>query len=318
MPSVRETEVLVRAARLYYEDGRTQSEVAQALGVSRSNVSRILTQAREQNVVEIVIHDPFEAPPRAEDLEEQLIARFGLRSAHIPLRRGRDSINAVARAAGELLRERAGRVRSIGISWGRTLQAVATHLEAEPLSPAPRLLPLVGGLGALDTLRSGDSVLRVIAAKLGTNPEPLYAPALVESAAAYHAFLEQTVIREAIDAAAAVETAFVGIGSHGLYSSRHLVTGMCLNDDELDAFLAADPTGDICGRFVSRDGVPIGLPASERVIGVTFEQLKAMPEIVGVAAGEAKVEGVLAVLRSGTLTTLVVDSDLAAAILAHA
>lgn len=317
MPPVRETEVLVRAARLYYEEGRTQSEVARELGVSRSNVSRILAQARAQNLVEIIIHDALETPQRATDLEQRIAARFGLRLAHVLICRGTDVTAAVARSAAQLLGERAEQVQSIGISWGRTLQTVATYLEPQQLNPAPRLLPLVGGLGALDTLSSGDSVLRVIAAKLGTSPEPLYAPALVESAEAYRTFLDQTVIREAIDAAAAAETAFVGIGSHGLYSSRHLVTGMRLDDEEMAAFLAADPAGDICGRFVSSDGTPLGPPATERVVGVTFEQLRSMPEIIGVAAGEAKVEGVLAVLRSGVLSGLVIDSGLAVAILDH-
>lgn len=318
MPSARETEVLIKAARLYYEEGRTQSEVAAELEVSRSNVSRILTQARQQNLVEIIIHDPFESPSRVVELERQLMDRFGLGEAHVLLRRGDDTIASVARAAAQMLRDRATSVGSIGISWGHTLQTVAAVLEPGRLNPAPRLLPLVGGLDALDTMRSGDSVLRVIAEKLGTNPEPFYAPALVESAAAYRAFLEQTVIRDAINAAAAVETAFVGIGSHGLYSSRRLVAGMHLTKDELATFLAADPTGDICGRFVSRDGAPLGLPTTERVVGVTFEQLRAMPEVVGVAAGEAKVEGVLAVLRSTVLNALVVDSGLAAAVLEHA
>ena len=63
MPAPRDTAVIVRAARLYYEQGRSQTEVAAELGLSRSNVSRILTQARDRGIVEISIHDP-EGPPR--------------------------------------------------------------------------------------------------------------------------------------------------------------------------------------------------------------------------------------------------------------
>src|SRR5699024_9372085 len=69
MPAPRDTAVVVRAARLYYEQGRSQTEVAQELGLSRSNVSRILTQARDRGIVEITIHDP-EGPPRRDEVLE--------------------------------------------------------------------------------------------------------------------------------------------------------------------------------------------------------------------------------------------------------
>lgn len=316
MRSLRGADVLRQAARLYYVDGRTQSQVAEALGVSRSNVSRILAQAREQKIVEIIIHDANDTPVRDPELETAVKERFGLAHAAVLSTRQDDALPEVARSAALLLRERAAEASSIGISWGRTLQAVATFLDPAPLRPAPRLLPLVGGLGVLDTLDSGDSVLRVVAAKLGARAERLYAPALVESAAAQHAFLEQGVIKDALDAAAAVQVAFVGIGCYGLYSSRHLVNGMRLSADELDQFLAADPVGDVCGRFVSRDGRPLGPPSVDRVIGVTFEQLLRIPEVVGVAAGPEKADGVTAVLRSGVLKTLVIDANLAQSVLA--
>lgn len=316
MRSLRGVDVLRQAARLYYVDGRTQSQVADELGVSRSNVSRILAQAREQKIVEIIIHDPDDTPTREPELETAIEERFGVASAVVLAARPDDALPEVARSAALLLRERAAEVSTIGISWGRTLQSVATFLDPEPLQPAPRLLPLVGGLGVLDTLDSGDSVLRVVAKKLGAAAERLYAPALVESAAAHRAFLEQSVIRDAIASAAEVQVAFVGIGCYGLYSSRHLVNGMRLSPDELDQFLAADPVGDICGRFVSRDGSPLGSPAVDRVIGVTFDQLLHIPDVVGVAAGPEKADGVAAVLRSGVLKTLVIDANLAASILA--
>ena len=63
MPAPRDTALVVRAARLYHEQGRSQTEVAKELGLSRSNVSRILSQARERGIVEITIHDP-DGPPR--------------------------------------------------------------------------------------------------------------------------------------------------------------------------------------------------------------------------------------------------------------
>ena len=56
MPAPRDRAALIKAARMYFLDGRSQDDVARALGTSRSNVSRILSAARAQGIVEIRVH----------------------------------------------------------------------------------------------------------------------------------------------------------------------------------------------------------------------------------------------------------------------
>ena len=48
---------LVRASRLYYELGETQNAIAEQLGVTRPQVSRLLKRARAEGIVEIRIVD---------------------------------------------------------------------------------------------------------------------------------------------------------------------------------------------------------------------------------------------------------------------
>ena len=81
MAAGRSLDTLVRAARLYYEDGLSQGEVARRLGLSGATVSRVLAQAREQGVVEVRIHDPRSPVQRVHEVERQLIERFGLTEA---------------------------------------------------------------------------------------------------------------------------------------------------------------------------------------------------------------------------------------------
>ena len=68
MPAARSQSLLLRAARLYYLEHRSQTEVAQLLDVSRSSVSRILSAAREQGLVEIRIHESG-GPTQVPELE---------------------------------------------------------------------------------------------------------------------------------------------------------------------------------------------------------------------------------------------------------
>ncbi len=60
-------EQLVRASRLYYELGETQNAIAEQLGVTRPQVSRLLKRARAEGIVEIRIVDRTTAESPAAD-----------------------------------------------------------------------------------------------------------------------------------------------------------------------------------------------------------------------------------------------------------
>jgi len=62
----------------------------------------------------------------------------------------------------------------------------------------------------------------------------------------------------------------------------------------------------------------LGRPTSERIIGITLDQLADVPEVVGLAAGVEKALGVVGALRTGTLDGIVMDEDLARAVLSRA
>lgn len=315
MPAPRDTSMIVRAARLYYEQGRSQTEVAQELELSRSNVSRILTQARDRGIVEITIHDPEGPPRRDETLEAALRSAFSLGEVHVVSAPRTSGMEAVARQGAAVITERTAQVGSIGVSWGQTVQSVVAQLETLHLRPAPRVLPLVGGHSALDQLDAGESVLRVLASRLGARPETLYAPAVLESATAAATLRGESSIGQVLAAAAEVELAVVGIGSAGVHSSPHIVSLMRLDELEHAAFEKQHPVGDVCGRFVDAHGMPLGAPTDQRVLAVTFSELLRIPEVVGVAAGAEKAVGVMGVLRSGAIDTAVFDTELAREIL---
>ena len=318
MAAPRDTAVVVRAARLYYEQGRSQTEVAQELGLSRSNVSRILAQAHDRGIVEITIHDPDGPPRRDEALEAALRATFSLAEAHVVSAPRATAMESVAREGAAVITARAATVRSIGVSWGQTVQNVVERLETLHPRPTPQVLPLVGGHSTLDQFDSGESVLKVLASRLGATPRTLYAPAVLESATAVATLRGESSIGTVLAAAAQVELALVGIGSMGMHSSPHILELMKLTEAERAAFAVQQPVGDVCGRFVDAHGMPLGTPTDQRVLAVTFSELLRIPDVLGVAAGAEKAPGVLGVLRSGAIDTAVFDVDLAREVLAHA
>ena len=51
-------DLLIRTAELYYHQGLSQNTIAEILCTSRPTVSRMLDEARETGIVEIIIHSP--------------------------------------------------------------------------------------------------------------------------------------------------------------------------------------------------------------------------------------------------------------------
>ena len=144
---VSDVQQLVQASRLYYELGETQSRVAEILGVTRPQVSRLLKRARAEGIVEIRIVDRTAVEPgRRRGAPAALRAR---RRPSAPAIAGPEDLTRrmVGRLAAEVLR---GAIRDgavVGIGDGASVSAVADALAAEePLhETGATVVPLCGG-----------------------------------------------------------------------------------------------------------------------------------------------------------------------------
>lgn len=310
MPALRRQDVLVQAARLYYLQNKSQGEIAKTLGLSRSSVSRILAAAREKGIVEVRIHGPG-LPARITELEQAIVRRFGIARAMVVARRvGRAPIDVVAEAAARVFEDRVSRLTLLGLSWGRTVDRFVAEVEDEPINHALTVCPLVGGMPSA-TGPAGNTSVEVLAQKRGGASFRFESPSVVESRQAWTALTRESTIGAAIERAAKVQAALVGIGSFGIHASRLVVDAMALDEAEAAELAGQDAAGDICGRFYDLDGRPLGLPTSERVIGITLEQLGQVPDAIGLAGGVEKAGGVIGALRTGVLNGIVLDESLA-------
>ncbi|WP_262700734.1 MULTISPECIES: sugar-binding transcriptional regulator [Streptomyces] len=315
MPASRERDLLVKAARLYYQENYSQQEVASALGVGRSNVSRILAAARAQGIVEIRINDPA---GRESHLEERLQAAFGVSACRVAsARAGEPALARVGELAAAWMLETVKPGNSMSLSWGRTLQAMVRAVPSEQ-DLAVEILPLVGGLSSVASEITGEELVRELADRLGTSYQRLHAPALLETKASRDILMSEPPIHSVLDAGRKSSVSFVGIGAVGVGSSAAIMQSLHLSDRDRAAFEAARPVGDVCARFFDEDGNPVHGAVQDRVLAVSLEDLRRIPTVVGVAAGAEKVRGVLGALRGQYVDVLVCDTTLAEALLAEA
>jgi DNA-binding transcriptional regulator LsrR (DeoR family) len=320
MPAPRDPSTLLAAARLYYLQGRSQAEIAETLGTSRSNVSRMLTEAQRLGIVEIRINDPA---GRERGLEQELKDAFGLTDARVA-HRGMGGAGGAGRPedrvgvqAAQLLLDELKDGTTVALSWGTTLQSMVYATTADRDYHNIRLVQLVGGLSSVSNEVSGQELVRELAVRLGASYRFLHAPATFESETARDALLAEPSVAEALAEARSADIAFVGIGTAGHGSSAAILSSLSLKVRQQKEFWDAHPVGDVAARYYDALGRPVHGAVEDRILGVTLADLAAIPNVVGVAHGRAKTPGVLGALHGHHIDSLVCDEALARSLLSE-
>ena len=307
MATARDRALIVKVARMYYEQNMSQDQIARSLITSRSNISRILSVAKKRGIVEIKIN---ESTKRETDIEEMLIARFGLRAALVAkVPRSTSDYKAVGQLAVQsFLNHLKPRVR-VAISWGRSIQAMIDALDNEN-RPDLTFIPLMGGMTSIPSSYSGETLIRSLAEKFNADYQILHAPTIVQSPDIKLALMKEPSVAAVIDSARNADVAFVGIGSRGANSSIHILQSAGINEKDNPDFYSKW-AGDLAGRFFDRDGKSISKQLDSRTVGLELSEISKMKRVVGVAAGDEKTEGILAALRGGLISELVTSSNCA-------
>ena len=126
-------EQLLAVAKMYYEQGLTQQEIAEKVFLSRSHVSRMLKEARALGIVEIIIRSPFE---NHVSLEMSLAERFGMEKILVAYTENtgpREEFNSVCSMGASYLNSILTNRSVLAVSKGKTVAATIgavsyTHL----------------------------------------------------------------------------------------------------------------------------------------------------------------------------------------------
>ncbi|HTJ30387.1 MAG TPA: sugar-binding transcriptional regulator [Acidobacteriaceae bacterium] len=315
MARLDEIRLMVKIARLYYDQGLRQVEIMERLNIHQSTVSRLLKKARETNVVRISVATPTGVHA---DLEEALETRFALKEAVVV-----DSdqieehiIRDLGAAAGFYLDTTIKPGLIIGISsWSRALLAMVEMMDQSSIGKGGQVVQILGGFGSSETQSYATYLTQRLASNIGASPVLLQAPGIVGSAEVQQILSSDRTVREASDLFDRVDVALVGIGS--LEPSRFLTrSGNVFSPEERMQLAGQGAVGDICLRFFDQAGKTIESPLMQRVIGMNLDQLKRVQRIVGIAGGTGKLEAIRAALTGRLINILITDRDTAQSLLA--
>lgn len=305
LSTLRDAALLLRAAHLYYVEDRSQEEVAQRVGVSRSTVSRLLSEARRTGVVRVEVV----APPAGESLEREVAERLGIKRVYAApgVADEEDPGPVVMPALSQALRDaRLTCGDAMLVSWGRaTWSASRCPL---PAVPGAVVVPAMGGLEDDAPWFQLNEIVRKIARAMQGRAIMLHAPSM-PSRELRRSLLSDPSIRSVVshwDNAAAILT---GIGAWP--KTRPGEAPATLVVDEGAAHRAV---GDVVSRLFDKDGKPVHFEAETQLLAVSREQAARVPVRIGVATGLRKTKAIIGAARSGLVNILVTDLVTASAL----
>jgi DNA-binding transcriptional regulator LsrR (DeoR family) len=296
-------------ARRHYLDGRSKTEIAEEFGLSRFKVARLIDAARDSGLVRIEIRHHGEIDV---DLSARIQDRFGLQHAIIvdtPDDHADSLRQHLGRAAAELLSEVVTPRDVLGLAWARSVSAMARALPRLPGIPVVQLTGVLSLPGGQD---SSVDVVRDVARASGGPAHCFYAPWTVRDAATARSLREQPEVARAFTQLPLVTKAVAGLG---LWEPGQSTVHDAAEERDRRELRRLGVCAEISGVFVSAEGEPVETDLAERMIGISAEQMRGIPEVIAIPYGVAKVPAVRAALRSGLLGGLVTHTAIAEALL---
>ncbi len=312
-PMDEEATLAARAAWLYFAGGRTQGEVAEALGVPGTKAHRLIAKATRDGIIRVFVEGPMAG---CIALEDQLKQRFGLEQCEVvpnvddvPL-----PLRTLGTAGARYIRHvlDRGRDARIALGHGRTLAASIDHLPTTPCEDV-KFVSLLGGLTRRFAANPFDVIQR-LAEKTGAEAYLLPVPFFANSIADKRVLLSQLGISDVVAMAENASLLIVGIGE--VSTASFLMMGGMVAPEEIEAVRAAGATGEVLGHFFTLDGRHIVNDLSDRALAPDPDRLMGR-RIVAIAGGPTKVTAIRAILASKLLHGLITDETTARQLLAE-
>ncbi|WP_105371544.1 sugar-binding transcriptional regulator [Neorhizobium huautlense] len=298
----------LRAAWLYYNQGLTQKDVAERLGISRSTVIRMLDEAMKRSEVQIWISEGID---NCVELATRLEKLYGLDEAVVvPAPRDESATamaSAVGLALGQFLSEVVQNDMTIGVGWGRTMTASLSSFRP-PRRENCKVVSLLGGIVAVHQTNPIDYTWR-FAGQLGAECYMFLAPLLVDSIKTKRALIEQCGLKTIYDLAENLDLAVVSCGDIGPHSTS-LSEGF-ISKGELDRLIAAGCVCDTMFNFLDKEGRSVDHALNERVMSIDLDTLKKAKHIVLSSGGAHRAVAIRATIRRIGCNTLITDETAA-------
>jgi DNA-binding transcriptional regulator LsrR (DeoR family) len=302
-PPKRSERLRQRAAWMYFVEEMTQSAIADALGVGRVTVVRMLAEAKALGEVRIALS---RGDAELGGLEAALCRLFELSEAIVaPLSSdAADPTAPIAAALGDHVSTLLRNDMKIGLGWGRTLKSSLEYLSERSLKGLS-VVSLVGGVTHFvhdNPAEFPSAFARAFNADCYLIPSP----ALVDSPATKEALIERCGLRHVYDFAQALDAVVVSVGSLGPEAA--IARFALIGEADRKTLGEYGGVGEMLCNVYDEEGRIVDHPLSQRVMSVPLEAVRAAPIRVLAGGGAHKLAAIRGALKLLKPTTLVTDA----------
>ena len=248
--------LIIRISKKYYELHMSQEQIAKEENISKSTVSRMIQKASDMKFVNISITYPLES---VTEIEEKIKSLFPIENVFVCpayiddyLVRTNDTCKAVAEDVSKMVQDN----DTVGVSWGRTIDSVASHLVAP--NPPKRNIKIVQLHGSVVKNIASSKFTNIVEGFsdvfLGTG-YLLPAPVTVDTKEIANAIMSDSNIRMVLDIAKKSDIAVFGIGE--VSSKSVLVERGIYTEEQYNTIEDLEVVGDICSRYFDISGRPV-------------------------------------------------------------
>ena len=300
--SIEKARRLEQVARMYYEQSRTQDEIARDLKVSRPLISRLLQEARQAGIVEIRVHSLADGEGlllnRARDL-------FGLKGG-VLLPDAADDVagnRLLAQAAIDFIRQLGG--GRVGLGWGHIIGAMVRLMEERPpeKSGLTDVCPMVGNSSiSIRNYHSNENV-RIVAHQTQAAPHYLHTPAFAETFREMQLLRRTENYKDVAGQWEKLDVALVNIGNHPStpdFASLARYGNLLTSRQAVGRLIAYyfDAQGEIIHSDI------------DYAIQIPIRLLKKSRQVVGLCSANVNRRSLAGALRTGLLTHLIAREEL--------
>jgi DNA-binding transcriptional regulator LsrR (DeoR family) len=291
-----------RAVWLYHVEGRTQSDIAQQLGVNRVMVVRLLADAKRRNEVRVTISAPL---TELIALERAIETRFGISQVIVAPFSDPDGdpVKVIAAAAGNFISGLMKSGMTVGVGWGRTLYNTLPFITGVTLEDF-RVISLLGGIAAARRFNPAEFAWQ-FAELFQAEGFLIPAPAVVDSIETKHALLERCGLSAIFEMADKLDVALLSVGEISTLTTSYR-TGY-ISEADRRSLIETGAVGDILYNFIDAAGDLVAHEVNDRVISVKLSAIRRTPERVLISGGRDKLIAVRAALLTLMPTTLITD-----------
>jgi deoxyribonucleoside regulator len=301
----------IRAARMYYYQNLTTEAIALELNMSRSTISRLLSYARQNGLVDIRIIDPNEHPQL---LEKRIVGKFKIKRAHVvpvpAILSEAEWLERVAQYTANYLNSIFDSNMIIGIAWGTTTSAISRHLL--PKTTYNTQVVQLNGAGNTKTMgiEYASEIIMHFALNYQASAHLFPVPTFFDFAETKKALWEERSIRRLLDLQKTADFLLYSIGAVNAGIPSHVYSGGYLEKKDYLELEKEGLVGDIATVFFRQDGSFNNILLNDRASGPDLELFQKKYGIC-VVSGLAKVKGLYAALRGGLIKELILDEPTA-------